>query len=170
MAKITKSNAQMEALKSINEKLRILSKIENMDKKPKSGNTTLRVGDVKVATSDIHFTVKTVKLLKGRLIGEIKAKCLKFNIDLDNSEKRLLGEVVEDLEGQCEVENTEDFEVNENEHLEIGTEEINDNEGLEQVEADAEIGDNIQDEISVDEGLEQSETDFDIDAFGSLGF
>lgn len=181
MAKITKSNAQVEALKYINDSLKILNRIESIDKKSLDGNVTVKVGDTKVATSDVLFAIKIAKLLKSKLIVDVKAKCLKFNIDLDDSEKRLLGEVIEisEVEQTQEQEST-DTQVQED--LQV-TEEINESLDLEQQEKTdetkivhsevSESDDFEQEEISTDLGLEQPEiekTDFDMSALGSFGF
>lgn len=174
MAKITKSNAQMEALKYINDGLKMISKIDGIDKKAQSGSTTLKIGDTKVTTSDISFTIKAAKLLKGKLIGDIKVKCLKFNIDLDDSEKLLLGEVVEEAAVEGEKENIETEqggeEQNNTESLKCETEEINSSGGLEQVEAENAELEGVVDVEITDNGLQQTEADFSIDALSSLAF
>lgn len=164
----------MEALKYINDGLKMISKIDSVDKKSQSGGTTLKIGDIKVTTSDIPFTIKAAKLLKGKLIGDIKAKCLKFNIDLDDSEKLLLGEVVEEAAVGVKKENIETEqgveEQNNTESLKSETEEINRNGGLEQVEAENAELEGVADVEITDNGLQQTEADFSIDAFSSLAF
>lgn len=115
MAKIVKTNSQEQALKEINESLKIVTSLNNILKDEKISDCKIRInGSTELGNVNeqipIPFAliVSQIKDYRKRLIKEITDKSKTYSIFLDDSENEIIGIKTEKI-----VEKTPEKEENE---------------------------------------------------------
>ena len=155
MAKIVKSSLQLEALKEVNENLKLLKKIDEID----SNNSTITIksGKIKIVMDDASFAKKVIHTLKRDTLHSINKKCSKFSIELDDEDKKILGILEKEIDKEeSELEDKEQEVLVSQEQEEVLEAEADD-------EKDASWSGNIDFEIKSETAEEKIELDEDDD-------
>lgn len=119
MAKIVKSSLQLEALKEVNDGIKLMQKInkvmEDADESA-NGSMNIKLGESRIVyNNDADFVRKVLSSLKRDTLSSIDKKCIKFNIELDDADKVILGklkkEVADENETAQHLEDVEDIDL-----------------------------------------------------------
>lgn len=168
MAKIVKSNLQLEALKFVNDGIKLIEKINKMLKETDIEKCALnvKINSGRVSLDDYDFSIKVLHSLKRDIFNKIKRKCNKFSIELDGKDKEILGIIEKEIEAEME-QGLEAVEKEENEEQEVESSEVeentdnNDTENEEQENTEQEGSDELESnevlEVEAGEGLDSDE-------------
>ena len=104
MAKIVKSNLQLEALKFVNDGIKLIEKINKMLRETDVEKCALnvKINSGRVSLDDYDFIIKVLHSLKRDIFNKIKRKCNKFSIELDEKDKEILGIIEKEIEAEME--------------------------------------------------------------------
>lgn len=163
MAKIVKSNLQLEALKFVNDGIKLIEKINKMLRETDVEKCALnvKINSGRVSLDDYDFIIKVLHSLKRDIFNKIKRKCNKFSIELDEKDKEILGIIEKEIEAEMEqgLEAVETEEQETAEDLEVEETELEQQEDQEQEASGEEMSENLETEEQEDsdEASEESQ-------------
>jgi len=106
MAKIVKSSVQLEALKEVNDRIKLVQKIEELLKD--DSDLSVKRGKLKITLTDKNIIKKVLLSLKRDTLHQINKKCTKYSIELDEKERKMLDREFLEMEEKNETENLVD--------------------------------------------------------------
>lgn len=161
MAKIVKSNLQLEALKFVNDGIKLIEKINRMLKETDVEKCALniKINNGRISLDDYDFSIKVLHSLKRDTFNKIKKRCAKFSIELDEKDKEILGIIEKEIEAEMEqgleaveTEAVEDVEASEEREDVAETTEVSE---VPEEESETEVQDLSESEVEYEQEQEQ---------------
>lgn len=169
MAKIVKSNLQLEALKFVNDGIKLIEKINRMLRETNVEKCALniKINSGRISLDDYDFSIKVLHSLKRDTFNKIKKRCAKFSIELDEKDKEILGIIEKEIEAEMEqgleaveTEAVEDVEASEEREDVAETTEIPEEES----ESETEVQDLSESEVEYEQEHEQESDEVEGDS------
>ena len=161
MAKIVKSNLQLEALKFVNDGIKLIEKINRMLRETDVEKCALniKINNGRISLDDYDFSIKVLHSLKRDTFNKIKKRCAKFSIELDEKDKEILGIIEKEIEAEMEqgleaveTEAVEDVEASEEREDVAETTEVSE---VPEEESETEVQDLSESEVEYEQEQEQ---------------
>lgn len=169
MAKIVKSNLQLEALKFVNDGIKLIEKINRMLKETDVEKCALniKINNGRISLDDYDFSIKVLHSLKRDTFNKIKKRCAKFSIELDEKDKEILGIIEKEIEAEMEqgleaveTEAVEDVEASEERETGVETTEVSEV-PEEDSQSETEVQDLSESEVEYEQEQESDEAEGD---------
>lgn len=172
MAKIVKSNLQLEALKFVNDGIKLIEKINKMLKETDVEKCALniKINSGRISLDDYDFSIKVLHSLKRDTFNKIKKRCAKFSIELDEKDKEILGIIEKEIEAEMEqgleaveTEAVEDVEASEERETGVETTEVSEV-PEEDSQSETEVQDLSESEVEYEQEHEQESDEVEGDS------